>query len=621
MYSIGVNITLMLYNVLTLRNGYSIVSDKKILIIGGASTDTLHLKNSTVKCPGGAGMYTAVSATHCGANVTLFGPRPHEYVDHFKELNNYINKWIGPKLPNNQLPEFEISYRNNTTEYLSISLESETNLSPDMMPEDLTDYSIVHVSPLGDAINQLKFIISCRYRGAKLISAGTGLFNVKEQPHAVKEVINHTDYFFMNRHEAKLIFGSIDSATMDTGKLLYITLGDKGALIVQGSHSTLVPTHPITEIDPTGAGDTFCGAVLANILQNKHPVMAAHEAVVISAKMISQIGPKALYSKKPISQPQIDTRIRLNNTQIKKISEKLSSLPEVSPFPFVSKVLPPINHPKALDYFFAATVHQFSFWSIHNQKYYQPLIAPLGGVMLKGSDYLWKCFSLALERDAEFCSPNRQASLSLEELKTIMQDDNGNQPMPAIELHLEESHRYGRDMLALNLDPESIIKQSKFSSNPLSAFINILDQIGGYKEDPLRKKSGLLALILNQRPENFLPFQKTDHIDPVIDYHNMRLCLRAGLIDILDEKLNKKLIDRIILSKDEEWAIRYAAYCARQQIVNLSGKPEGAIDWFFFNTRKTCPEMTPPLCESCLIDSVCDHKKEMFQPVIRTTYY
>ena len=101
----------------------------------------------------------------------------------------------------------------------------------------------------------------------------------------------------------------------------------------------------------------------------------------------------------------------------------------------------------------------------------------------------------------------------------------------------------------------------------------------------------------------------------------MRLCLRAGLIDILDEKLNKKLIDRMILSKDEEWAIRYAAYCARQQIVNLSGKPEGAIDWFFFNTRKTCPEMTQPLCESCLIDSVCDHKKEMFQPVIRTTYY
>jgi hypothetical protein len=314
-------------------------------------------------------------------------------------------------------------------------------------------------------------------------------------------------------------------------------------------------------------------------------------------------------------------RVNLNNTQIQKVADKIAALSEVSPFQFVSPVLPPIDHPKTLDYFFAATVHQFSFWSTHNQKYDQPLLAPLGGTMHKGSDYLWESFRLALEKDEDFCSPERQANLSTNEFTEILRDDNGNNPMPALELHLEESRRYGKDMLALGLTPNSIIENVSKSINPLQTFLKLLDNVGGYKEDPLRKKSGLLALILNQRPEQFLTIHEHEQVDPVIDYHAMRLCLRVGLINVLDEKLSVKLIDRKIVSPSEEWAVRYASYRAREQIVKLSGKSEGAVDYFFFNARNSCPEMTEPICEFCPIDPICNHLKNMFQPVLRTTFY
>ena len=60
----------------------------------------------------------------------------------------------------------------------------------------------------------------------------------------------------------------------------------------------------------------------------------------------------------------------------------------------------------------------------------------------------------------------------------------------------------------------------------------------------------------------------------------MRFCLRIGLIDVVDEKLKKRIIKRQIITPAEEWAVRYAAYRAREKIVTLSGESEGSVDWF-----------------------------------------
>ncbi|MDO9301648.1 MAG: hypothetical protein Q7T89_09705, partial [Anaerolineales bacterium] len=243
------------------------------------------------------------------------------------------------------------------------------------------------------------------------------------------------------------------------------------------------------------------------------------------------------------------------------------------------------------------------------------------GVQQKGAVYLFDAYRRRLEIDADFCSPERQANLTRAELLDVFRSDDGIDPMPALDLHLDLAQAYGRDMLALHLTPLAVLQKSQASSSPLRTFTDLLDQISGYKEDPLRKKSGLLALILNQRPESFLPFGKDEQVEPVIDYHLMRSCLRVGLIDILDEELKEKLVNRQIISPSEEWTVRYAAYRAIEQVVALSGKSTGAVDWFFFGARKRCPEMSEPECHLCQIDSVCAHRKQLSQPVLRTTFY
>jgi sugar/nucleoside kinase (ribokinase family) len=591
-----------------------------LLVIGGASLDVLHLGGRGIASAGGAGMYTAMAAQRCGVAVSLFAPRPVPLPDVLRPVAVRLTEWLGPAVAPDELPRFEISHEGGTTTYIEAFFGSESALMPASLPDDLSRYDVVHVVPLGDVHRQIEFIRGCRERGAKLVSAGTYINSVLAEPALIRRIIEETDIFFMNRGEAAALFGSIQAAATRPGKLLFVTMGSQGARVIQGGCASDVPSVPAKELDPTGAGDTFCGATLAGVICHMHPVMAARAAAPLAAEMIEQLGPTALLSGGPPSVP-LETTVTVDAAQVERIAHLLARLDDASAFPFVSPELPTVGHPKAVDFFFAATLQQFGFWSVQGGRFDAPLVAQLGGTALKGSFYLFSAFLRRLERDEEFCSPARQAAMTVDELREVFRADDGSDPMPALDLHLEQAHAYGRDMLALGLRPEDVLRNARGSSHPLRTFLSQLDRVGGYKEDPLRKKSGLLALILSQRPERFLAFGDDEDVDPVIDYHLMRSCLRTGLIDVHDGTLRAALNARQVIGAPEEWVVRLAAYRAIQQVVKASGKSLGAVDWFFFGARRRCPEMSVPVCAQCPVDPVCAHRVGLFQPVHRTAFY
>lgn len=566
-------------------------------------------------------MYTAMAAHRCGSQATLFAPRPDPCPPQLEPVANHLTEWLGPVVSPQDLPRFEISHRHGKTEYIKASFGAESTLSPMSLPADLSGYDHVHVTPLGDASKQLSFIEACRKRGAKQISAGTFLDVVTTQPQAAREIMRQTDFFFMNRPEARALFGSHEEATTEAGKVLYITLGPEGACIIQGDTPTLIPAVPSTGLDLTGAGDTFCGATLAYLLDNEHPVMAARRAMPLAAAMVAQIGPAALLGDDPPPNEAADRRVQVNQARVREVAAKIASIPEAASFQFVGPEFPSVGDASALDYFFTATLQQFGFWSEQDGRYHHPLLATMGGVERKGAFYLFEAFRRRAETDPDFFTPQRQAQLAEDELLEVFRADDGDDPMPALELHLDFAHSYGRDMLALQLTPQDVLQRARESAQPLQTFFHLLDKIGGYKEDPLRKKSGLLALILNQRPETFLSLRSDEQIAPVVDYHLMRSCLRIGLIEVKDEQLRDKLLNRLLVSPSEEWAVRHSSFRAMEKLIKLSGKSTGAVDWFFFGARKRCPEMSEPECEACQVDAVCAHRKELFQPVLRTSFY
>ena len=155
----------------------------------------------------------------------------------------------------------------------------------------------------------------------------------------------------------------------------------------------------------------------------------------------------------------------------------------------------------------------------------------------------------------------------------------------------------------------------------MRSLLRLLDHVGGYREDPLRKKAALLGVIVRQRPEHWLPNAERDDAPPIVDYHVQRTCLRTGIVRVDDDRLRVRLAGRTVLQPDEEAAIRRAAFTAVAQLAERSGRDMGTVDWFLFQMRHRCPEMTPPRCDECPALGACAQRTDLFQPVLRTTFY
>ena len=594
----------------------------QLLVIGGASLDVLHFAGRTEQAAGGAGMYTAVAASCAGARVSMLAPRPAEMPAALQPAAQRIT-WLGPLVTAAELPHFEIAHHGGGRATLvNARWGAEALLNPAQLPADLSIYSCIHIAALSSAQRQLEFLQACRAAGAPRISVGTYARVATNETKTVRALLAAADIFFMNENEASILLGGASAARVRAGQLLFITQGAGGALVVQGAHTAHIAAEPAEELDATGAGDTFCGATLAALCAGAHPQQAARSAMPLAAAMVTAVGPAVLFAHPsvPAATPT-DARVKVNAQQVERTAQLVAALPGLQPFNFTGAHFPPAGHPAALEFFFAATLQQFGFWSARNGRYMRPLLAVQGGQQRKGSDYLWHAYWSALQAAPAFAAPAQQAALRSSSLQAVFRADDGTQPVPALRLHLQQARAFGSDLCAMAATPAAILAHANNQPLPLAALLQSMDHVGGYKEDPLRKKSALLALILSERPERWLHAAPAEQLPPIVDYHLQRMCLRMGLVDVSDALLAAALSARKQLPAADEWAVRSAVYSAMQLLAQSSGCSMAAIDWFFFNARTRCPEMTAPDCGRCAMDPVCAHRTQLFQPVLRTTFY
>ena len=93
---------------------------------------------------------------------------------------------------------------------------------------------------------------------------GTTVLNPAPARELPRELLRLVDVIVPNEHEAELLGG--------TGHLLrsgvsavVVTEGARGARLVTAAGETRIAPYPVTPVDTTGAGDTFCGALSARL--------------------------------------------------------------------------------------------------------------------------------------------------------------------------------------------------------------------------------------------------------------------------------------------------------------------------------------------------------------------
>ncbi len=269
-----------------------------VFVIGTVSLDLLHFAGQTAHAAGGAGMYTALAVWKAGAKVGLFAPRPEPMPELLQPIATRLH-WLGPTITSDDLSRLEIAhYGKGKANLLSTSWGAgETMLTPSGLTPEMKESAIIHIAALSSAARQLDFamhLLNKKQISKPLISVGTYSCLVYKQAAQVRQLFDLADIFFMNENEANGLFGQVEQARPRPTALLFVTLGESGALVIQGDKVTHVHAVPTTELDPTGAGDTFCGATLAALAQGKSPIVAAQQAVGLAAQAVSAVGPTAL---------------------------------------------------------------------------------------------------------------------------------------------------------------------------------------------------------------------------------------------------------------------------------------------------------------------------------------
>jgi ribokinase len=590
----------------------------RLVFIGGPSLDTLIVDGVGHQAPGGAGFISALAARASGVEVGLVARVP-------RALPITVANGFGPGGLNRSglrtvdapLPRFRISYdADQKANYTQVESGAESSLCAADFPETwLHQVEWVHLSAIGgDATLQLDFAQALRERGYRgRLSAGTFPCMVESQASQTRALLRQTDLFFLNRSEFNALFPK-GCPTGHTGTIC-VTDGSRGVAVIGGPYAGEHPAPTVDVVDPTGAGDGFCGGFLAGLLSNVDPVQSG---LAMASTVLGGWGATPLLN---LVRSKLRERADEHPAQITALAARLRQVAATSSLHFSDPPHLPTKHPFALPMLWIATMHQFGFWLDDDSGWVAPMYGVIDGQRYKGSDFIWAAFARAARDDPTVFAPNRMAK-EPGLFQQICTADDGRCPIPQLRSHATLNQAHGHAMLRLGTDYSGLLSHANDTETPAATLLQTLRQQPGFMGDPLLKKAHLLMIILAHRPEEFLQLRDPETIDAIVDYHMMRACLRTGCVTVADPDLERRLIAREWVDAPEELAIRQATGRAIAALAQQSGSSIAAIDGFFFvNGRKRCLETSTPECDACPVSEVCMQRTPLFQPVFRTMDY
>lgn len=251
--------------------------------------------------PGGKGANQAVCCAKLGAKTLFIGKMGK---DDFAKSLAYNMKKIGVDLHHLFIDEFEntgtalITVDDRGENEIIVISGSNMNLSPDDIESKRELFEKVKV-----VITQLEIPLETVMKVAEISDENDAVIILNPAPanELPGKLISKIDYLTPNETELEILSGmkisdekSIENAAkklLNKGvKNVIVTMGDKGAFLINNNESKIFPASKVKVIDSTGAGDAFNGA-LAYALSNGEEIGKAIQlANSVAAFAVTKMG-------------------------------------------------------------------------------------------------------------------------------------------------------------------------------------------------------------------------------------------------------------------------------------------------------------------------------------------
>jgi sugar/nucleoside kinase (ribokinase family) len=239
-----------------------------VLIVGSMALDDLELPTGNFKdVVGGAATFCSI-ATSLFAPAQIVGVVGRDFPEAaLTQLRSRGVDTAGVEIADGRTFKWVGRYAANLAS--RETLDTQLNVFAEFAPKLPASYRNAKYVLLGNIHPALQLDVLSQIEAPSFVAADTMNYWISGERELLLEVLKRIDCLIVNDEEVRQLAGEHNirraaAAVLGMGpKRLVVKRGEYGALLFDGATPTFVPAYPLeTEVDPTGAGDSFAGALL-----------------------------------------------------------------------------------------------------------------------------------------------------------------------------------------------------------------------------------------------------------------------------------------------------------------------------------------------------------------------
>jgi sugar/nucleoside kinase (ribokinase family) len=244
------------------------------LIVGSVAFDTLHIAGKChAKVLGGSATYASIAASHFGP-VQLVGVVGRDFPDSAtRMLRERGVDLAGLEVTDGETFHWEGRYSDDLGS--RETLRTDLNVFADFRPKIPASFRATPFVMLGNIDPTLQIEVLDQIKAPKLVLADTMNLWIDIRRTELCELCKRVDVLVLNDEEARQLTDQKNLVLAARAlhalgpETVIIKKGEHGALLLQGGDTFSLPALPLSDVaDPTGAGDTFAGALIGFVARS-----------------------------------------------------------------------------------------------------------------------------------------------------------------------------------------------------------------------------------------------------------------------------------------------------------------------------------------------------------------